>query len=286
MSPLRFSSWFQFAFRAGCTIAIIGTTIGLLNANTIRLRLADFFEIETVRQERIATTARSLEYDAKQIQSSKNEVASRRDEQSYAIEVDAVRQPKLNMQASNEKGMWPSFEEMHKAYTKNFVDSEGFGISRIRTFDEPSERRIRIEGKPYVVAKVQLIGLMSEKPVVYESSWVNILRKSLEKYEQRAMNDFEKLAVSKLKKGSELVWSFEEIKPPQDSAVLSPFELLQIRTPSSKYELIAPLRASEECISCHDVNKGDLLGAYSYTMHESFRQPVVTGQAVASEQAN
>ena len=151
---------------------------------------------------------------------------------------------------SDEPGMWKSFEDLHERYTQAFVDSEGFGISRIVTFDSPERRAFLVNGRKRRIHTVQLIGLNGDVPRVYESSFINPTRSMLATTAYRPLSDFENHAIERLETGTNYVFSGEDHDPENPHATL-----------------VAALRASESCMECHDAKRGQLLGAFAYRLH-------------------
>jgi hypothetical protein len=150
---------------------------------------------------------------------------------------------------SDEPGMWKSFEQLHDRYTQAFVDSDGFGISRILTFDSPEKRAFLVNGRKRRINNVQLIGLMNDAPRAYASSFMNPTRSMLATSAQRPLTDFEKQAIERLKTGTDYVLSGDGHQPDNPHGTL-----------------IAALRAGHSCMSCHDVKHGQLLGAFAYRL--------------------
>lgn len=154
--------------------------------------------------------------------------------------------------------MWRSFEQMHVEYTQRFVESEGFGISRVRRIDDPGRRLLMVNAVPHRVQKIRLIGLMSHEAVVYESSVMQgetIARDHLHEYEQRALQAGEATAVSLLQDGAPHVW-----------------EKIQTEDGLERGTLTAGLRATTGCCECHDAEEGDLLGAFIYELRSTEEQ--------------
>jgi hypothetical protein len=114
---------------------------------------------------------------------------------------------------SDEPGMWKSFEDLHERYTQAFVDSEGFGISRIVTFDSPGKRAFLVNGEKRRIHTVQLIGLNGDVPRAYESSFLNPMRSMLATSAHRPLSDFENHAIERLETGTNYVFSGEDHAP-------------------------------------------------------------------------
>ena len=63
----------------------------------------------------------------------------------------------------------------------------------------------------------------------------------------RPLNSFESEALQKLRADEDIVVSFQE----------------------TKYRMLGSLRAAKKCLDCHSVQRGDLLGAFSYDLLHS-----------------
>ena len=150
---------------------------------------------------------------------------------------------------SDEPGMWKSFEELHERYTQAFVNSEGFGISRLLTFNSPENRAFLVNGRKCRVHRAQLIGLSGDVPRVYESSFTNPTRSMLATSTQRPLTDFETQAIHRMKGGADYVLSGN------DREAENPLGTL-----------VAALRTSQSCMECHDAEHGQLLGALAYRL--------------------
>ena len=122
---------------------------------------------------------------------------------------------------SDEPGMWKSFEDLHERYTQAFVDSEGFGISRIVTFDSPERRAFLVNGRKRRIHTVQLIGLNGDVPRVYESSFINPTRSMLATTAYRPLSDFENHAIERLETGTNYVFSGEDARPGESTRDVS-----------------------------------------------------------------
>ncbi|MEO1980235.1 MAG: hypothetical protein ABGZ23_26145 [Fuerstiella sp.] len=151
---------------------------------------------------------------------------------------------------SDEPHVWKSFGDLHDRYTQAFVNSEGFGISRVLTFDTPEKRAFLVNGQKRRIHTVQLIGLNGDMPRAYESSFMNPTRSMLATSAHRALSDFENHAIERLRAGTDYVFSGEDHDPEHPHGTL-----------------VAALRASESCMECHDAKRGQLLGAFAYRLH-------------------
>lgn len=98
--------------------------------------------------------------------------------------------------------------------------------------------------------RIQLVSLLiHDEPRVYVSENLpNMEELSGSDVETRALDDFEATALEKLQNG----------------------ELLVNRASHNRILMMGALRATENCLQCHDVKEDDLLGAFSY---EFLREP-------------
>ena len=178
---------------------------------------------------------------------------------------------------SQHPGLWKSFDEMHARYTHNFVESEGFGMGRLFTFEDPHNRMLEIKGEKFAVKELRLIGLGGNTPKVYEASWVSMERDNLDRYKKRDLTDFENNALRRMKAGLNLVWQLEQPKQTTElvaqQSVQSEHRLVYKTNtetqPHKQYKLVGALRAQKSCIACHDAKPNELLGAFVYTMEEN-----------------
>lgn len=166
---------------------------------------------------------------------------------------EELAEPTPEFGAAGQFGQWESFQEMHARYTEAFVESEGFGISRVMTFEDPGRKHLPIDGLAYAMSKMQLIGLSQGSPVAYIPSWLNVQRSLLEKYETRDLTDFEMDSVERFALGESLTWQFRDNR--------------------SEVTLVGALRAEQSCVECHQVGEGELLGAFVYTLRKTEPHP-------------
>lgn len=143
------------------------------------------------------------------------------------------------------------FLEAHERAVRSFVESEGFGISRMRHKDMWNERTVLLEGVVYAPWQINLIGLTTEKGFRYFEDPRPPLKKQLGTAAHRKLSEVELAAV-------------EEIKLKD-----SPFVKVAATEQDQKkgaVRVIAPIRASQSCLECHRGKVGDLLGAFDYLL--------------------
>ena len=92
--------------------------------------------------------------------------------------------------------------------------------------------------------RLELVSLLKHaKPAVYVSRNLPNMEE-LSDVPTRPLNSFEQAALERLHKGMDVI----------NKASLN------------KIEMIGSLRASKQCMQCHDVQRGALLGAFSYEL--------------------
>lgn len=193
-----------------------------------------------------------------------------------------------------QKEPWLSYEEMHEENVSNFIQRPGMGFSRIVTVIETAEkdeknllesamsRRVAIGKRLYSVKNIELIGTSKHNPpVVFSNPIVHSVygqpaidapkesistataqkrsaaqqatstqaRQSSEpapeskRYQYRELTEYELEVISALHKGGEI----------------------SVQSAGKDRIVIAPIRAKEDCIRCHEGSKtGDVLGAFRY----------------------
>lgn len=170
---------------------------------------------------------------------------------------------------------WESLNHMHATYTQAFVDSEGFGMGRVLTFDSPEHRALFVNAQPYQVSSMKLLSLMQGEPVAYDSTWINITRNLLDIKQQRPLMEFEESSLRRLEAGQSYVLS--DVLDTNHGQVENPAKQvaddtgLQVLSDLKPMErtLVAELRAQQSCIACHDVDEGTLMGALVYQLRHS-----------------
>ncbi|HWE92920.1 MAG TPA: hypothetical protein VG269_03030 [Tepidisphaeraceae bacterium] len=142
---------------------------------------------------------------------------------------------------------WESFQAMHAYILNRFVKSDGFGLQRLpQVNDGPRSKRFYADGIRYWVGHVELISLNEGKePFVYHDPIVADASKDRlpeAKHEPLAKGEAEALA--QLKDGKEVV----------------------LMGAADKRELVGAVRATPDCMKCHHVKEGTLLGAFRYPL--------------------
>lgn len=140
---------------------------------------------------------------------------------------------------------WSSFAAMHSYFVQQFVESEGFGFSRIMRLDEPYFRELVVNGRPYQLQRMELVSINgSGEPFAYVNDFYNPTKERLPTAEHRALTEFELSAVKKIKVGREVVYNGDAEQP----------------------VLVGDIRATRSCLECHSVKPGELLGCMTYEL--------------------
>jgi hypothetical protein len=138
--------------------------------------------------------------------------------------------------------------EMHAASIADFVNVNGFGYVKDRQhvagfqghqFSQPLTADER-----WTLRSVDLVGLvLHDKPVVYVTA--NLPRmEELRDAATRPLDDFEAVGLVALRNGDDL------------------FK----RDSGAGRRLLGAIRSARQCVGCHGGERGDLLGAFSYTL--------------------
>lgn len=96
------------------------------------------------------------------------------------------------------------------------------------------------------VARLELVSLlMHDRPAVYVSKSLPRMSQLFKRPVTRALDEFETTSLTKLEEGENVVF----------------------RASPNKIEMLGAVRAVSQCRKCHEVERGALLGAFSYTLH-------------------
>jgi hypothetical protein len=140
------------------------------------------------------------------------------------------------------------FAEVHDTNAVEFLDPFDFGYIRDRQhvagFQSHHFRRPAQEPRLWKVQRLELVGLLKyDEPVVYLSE--NLPRMDeLRDAPTRPLDAFEQEALNALRRGEDLM----------------------VQDGSERMRVLGSLRAVDQCIRCHQVERGELLGAFSYKL--------------------
>jgi hypothetical protein len=125
------------------------------------------------------------------------------------------------------------------------------GFSRTGNGDTHESQGLMVSRRWNVVA-LDLVGLAThDEPVAYVSKQLPKM-KELKNSPTRPLDVFETLALDRLHAGDDLF----------------------VRRAGTDVRVLGSLRAADQCLRCHGGARGDLLGAFSYTLRVSVGTPV------------
>ncbi len=143
---------------------------------------------------------------------------------------------------------------LHSISLRSFINTRGFGyVNKVNRqiagfqehhfYEEPGKDENQVT-HPWKVQRIELVSLLKHpEPCVYLSD--NLPRMDeLRKAKTRPLDGFEAARLPNLLKGDDL--SFVQT----ESAV----------------RVLGAIRAAKQCLDCHSVERGDLLGAFSYRL--------------------
>lgn len=138
--------------------------------------------------------------------------------------------------------------DLHEDSLLSFFDPRGFGYVRDRDhvvgFQPHAFSRAPSVAKKWWIDRLELVSLLKhEEPAVYLSEHLPRMQE-LRDAETRPLDDFEQEALAALRRG-------EDIK--------------EQSTPD-RIRMLGAVRAVKQCLKCHSVERGDLLGAFSYDL--------------------
>ncbi len=174
----------------------------------------------------------------------------------YGMEQYAVPQPRkvaasagsLAENAWNPQDGDKVLQGLHEKGVTDFVNPLGFGHFKDRRhvagFQSHRFTEVPDSTGPWSIQSIDLVGmLLHGKPVVYVSEELPRMDE-LRKAPTRPLNDFEESGLAKLRRGEDLV----------------------VETAPARARMLGSIRAAKQCLDCHGVPRGDLLGAFSYTL--------------------
>jgi hypothetical protein len=151
-----------------------------------------------------------------------------------------------------------ALQRMHRDGLLDFVNPEGFGYVKDREHvigfqahqfrTMPQLPDAGMDNQRWRVATVELISILKrDEPVAYRSEYLPRMEE-LRDAPTRPLNTFEQQALADLRRGQDI----------------------EVGTTPDRIRLLGSIRAVKHCLSCHEVRRGQLLGAFSYTL---FRDP-------------
>jgi hypothetical protein len=147
-----------------------------------------------------------------------------------------------------------SLSSMHTSGLEDFLDKDRMGYVKDRDhvagfmahqFMKMPDLGSRDEPKAkWEIVRLELISLLKHKvPVAYQSKYLPKMDE-LREAPTRPLNQFEQQALPRLRSDEDL--AVEETR--------------------DRIRMVGSLRAGKDCLSCHSVRRGELLGAFSYEL--------------------
>jgi hypothetical protein len=154
----------------------------------------------------------------------------------------------------------PYFWNNHTNGLADFINKEGFGHVRDREHVagfQPHQFRQRVffgsnPESRWLVRRLELVSLLKfEEPAVYLSDHLPRMDRLGDGATTRPLNSFESGALESLRHGEDLVTS-----------------------PDGRLcRVLGSIRATRQCLACHTVKRGELLGAFSYVLQPGWSSP-------------
>lgn len=150
-------------------------------------------------------------------------------------------------------GMLDFFNPNDFGYVKSVNEVAGFRPHHFKRLPDPTDlMEPERAASNWSVERLELVGLLlHEEPVVYVSDNLPKMEPGID-MPTRQLDAFEREAFRRLEAGEEL-------------ATLQTGNHLRV---------LGAIRAAKECLKCHQVNRGDLLGAFSYRLRREPLAPV------------
>jgi hypothetical protein len=141
----------------------------------------------------------------------------------------------------------------------NFLNPNGFGFMKDREHVSgfqshqfrglpklaalmPNPQGAAEQKEQWLVTRLELVSLLKQKePMVYVAKELPRMEE-LKKAKTRALSDFEAGALASLRDGEDVITD----------------------ATTNHIRMVGALRATKQCLECHEVRRGDLLGAFSY----------------------
>jgi hypothetical protein len=140
---------------------------------------------------------------------------------------------------------------MHREGYLDFLDPKRFGYvkdHRSAAGFQPHEfsRLPYLPEETWRIERLELVSLLKhDEPVAYLSQRLPRMQ-DLQETKIRSLDAFEKEALLALQQGADL----------------------KVDQASSRIQMVGSVRAAQQCLKCHNAERGDLLGAFSYTLRK------------------
>lgn len=141
---------------------------------------------------------------------------------------------------------------LHYSSIAEFANVRGFGLIKSRkevAGFQPHHFSKLTEGSGFSIQTIELVGLlMHDAPVVYVSNKLPSMASS-RTAPTRPLSDFETRSLDAIQRGEDLY----------------------IRESPAGVRMLGAIRSVEQCVKCHGGERGDLLGAFSYSLVHQFK---------------
>ncbi len=107
------------------------------------------------------------------------------------------------------------------------------------------------------IQALQLVSLLKhDPPVAYENRDPTMTWPQQQRKQTRSLDDIEQASLTKLREGTQRVVAWNE--------------------KHERLQMVGAIRAKDHCLKCHEVQLGDLLGAFTYWIEEERKTPAET----------
>jgi len=142
---------------------------------------------------------------------------------------------------------------LHRESVADFVNLAGFGYIKDRQhvagFQMHQVSQIPAATRPWTLQTLDLVGVsLHKKPIVYVSAYLPRMEE-LRSAPTRDLDDFETAGLLALQGGEDLF----------------------VGERSRERRMLGAIRAARQCLSCHEAERGDLLGAFSYRFTPDYK---------------
>jgi hypothetical protein len=152
--------------------------------------------------------------------------------------------PDVSLSATDE----PDLVSLHGQGLLDFVNPQGFGYVKDRRhvagFLPHAFSEVPGPARRWRVERLDLIGLLVHaEPVAYVSDRLPAME-DLRRAPTRKLDEFEATGLEVVRSG----------------------QILHIGNPDGRPRMLGAIRSAKQCVGCHGGERGDLLGAFSYTL--------------------
>ena len=163
------------------------------------------------------------------------------------VEPEPQSKPPIPMRATDDSALL----RMHAAYLKHFVRQPGFGVTRVRSprliKEEGLVLAVEVDGEQYRIWR-RLIGTSEhDQARLYNSMPLGPMSHPVKDMDSAEIDQTDAAALERLPDGVEVLIA------------------------SDRSRVLGAVRARSECVRCHEVEEGTLLGALRYDLSPILR---------------